>query len=106
MERDIERRIRKLKKQIVWYCHEDLTPADDKLGKEMTESELVDELDKVIGRVLETRAEYSKADAVLNSNAPMRESRKYFCDRCGNKVSSLCSSCFVNHFLGSKLRNS
>lgn len=81
----LDPRVLNLKKRIVWYCYEDLTPLDDRQGKDLSENELVAELDRVIERVKDTRKEYHKADQVLNSNAPMREARKYYCERCGNK---------------------
>ena len=84
-----ESNLSRLKKRLAWACAAELVPmsADSRTQMSDTERErrLIEELDRVIGRIKDARHDYGKADVVFATNLPPATTETFICRRCGNR---------------------
>ena len=91
--KDIQRKralkLEDLKRKLAWEVAADLCPVQD-LGDEagdnkVREETMVDELSMLMGRILEARSEYKKAEEVFATNLPALSQQLFICKQCGNR---------------------
>ncbi len=78
-----------LKRNLAWACASDLAPmsADTRthMTDEVREKRMIDEMDRIMGRIRDARSEYEKAEKVFATNKPAIQEHVFTCRRCGNR---------------------